>query len=71
VLNNGTVAEDACDPTPRHGFTTQCAAPEKKGCGSSSSIAGRRVMRDPNTLVYGGAVLVGLALAALRRRLRR
>jgi hypothetical protein len=26
------VTEGSCDPTPRHGFSTQCAAPESKAC---------------------------------------
>ena len=32
VASSGRVAEETCDPTPRHGFGTACASPPKKGC---------------------------------------
>ena len=32
VSPTGTVLADACDPTPRHGFTTACSAPSSDGC---------------------------------------
>jgi MYXO-CTERM domain-containing protein len=68
VVNGGTVEVDACDPTPRHGFTTQCAVPTKKSCGSSS-VAGDR---DPGSFAgYGGVALAAAVLAAVRRRRRR
>lgn len=73
VASTGSLAADACDATPRHGFGVGCAenpAPAdsggKGGCsvGAPSSAASREV--------GGSAVLVlGLALAAGSRRRRR
>jgi hypothetical protein len=37
---SGQVPEDTCDPTPRHGFSTQCASPPSKSCAVSSAGAG-------------------------------
>jgi hypothetical protein len=57
------IAEDACDPTPRHGFSTQCAQPTK-GC-VRSAIGGVPSSRDA-VIVAGGV----LACALARRRAR-
>lgn len=32
VTASGFVTEDACDPTPRHGFQSQCAQPQNSSC---------------------------------------
>jgi MYXO-CTERM domain-containing protein len=32
VASSGTVKEDACDPTPRHGFQSACTSPQHHGC---------------------------------------
>ncbi len=37
VLNGKVTPGPQCDPTPRRGFTRECAQPEQKGCGGSSS----------------------------------
>ncbi|MEO8874770.1 MAG: matrixin family metalloprotease, partial [Polyangiaceae bacterium] len=62
IGDGGTLAEDSCDPTPRHGFGSSCATP-KSGCSIS---------RAPGfDSRFGSAALVGLglvALAFLRRR---
>ncbi|MEO7112141.1 MAG: matrixin family metalloprotease [Polyangiaceae bacterium] len=31
-IDGGTVAEDSCDPTPRHGFQSACASGQSGGC---------------------------------------
>jgi hypothetical protein len=59
-----TVGEDACDPTPRHGFTTQCAPQVTKGCTGKSAVT-------PSGRAPGAALFaLGLAAAALRRARR-
>jgi hypothetical protein len=51
---SGRIPEAACDPTPRHGFSTQCApASKSKGCDVSGSGASGG----------GGSLAVGAALA--------
>jgi hypothetical protein len=32
VAPSGSVPEDSCDPTPRHGFTTECSQAPAKSC---------------------------------------
>jgi MYXO-CTERM domain-containing protein len=32
VSASGSVPEDACDPTPRHGFQSACTSPQTHGC---------------------------------------
>jgi hypothetical protein len=67
ITSSGTdIEEAACDPTPRHGFSTQCGQPTKKGCIPSS--IGARGAGDGDA---GGAA-VGLgALAVVAGVLRR
>jgi hypothetical protein len=71
---SGTVAEFACDPTPRHGFSSQCAGPESSsgsssGCSASGATGqGHRDMSGAS----GGSTLAALAaLACLATRRRR
>ncbi len=54
---SGSMPEAACDPTPRHGFSTQCAQPQSKGCDVSG---GNGTPAGGNSLAVGTA----LALAA-------
>jgi hypothetical protein len=55
-----TVLEDACDPTPRHGFTTQCAPQVKKGGCTGNAIA----PLENGALGDGGSAAATLALGA-------
>ncbi len=63
VADGGLVPEDPCDPTPRHGFSTQCAPPPSRGCAASDGRAPGAGL----ALAFGG---VGIGLGALRRRRR-
>jgi hypothetical protein len=39
VASGGSIPEESCNgPTPRHGFTTQCAQPLQSGCTSASIV---------------------------------
>jgi hypothetical protein len=58
------VAEGVCDPTPRHGFSTQCGAPQK-GC--SAEVAVGSAPREWSAL----AAALALACAGCGRRIRR
>jgi hypothetical protein len=61
--NTGAVTEGVCDPTPRHGFSTVCGEPQKKGCIPSSIGA-----RDPSSgAAFGTLAVLGLALARRAR----
>jgi hypothetical protein len=62
VAASGQVAADACDPTPRHGFSTTCAATPSK-CDVSSGMPGRHDW-------HAGAPLLGAAalISFLRKR---
>ncbi len=70
----GTLPEEACDPTPRHGFTTLCAsqfppAPPSSGC----SLAAAPAMVTEGAPAGEGALGAALALSAVlggRRRRR-
>jgi hypothetical protein len=56
------VTEDACDPTPRHGFQSACTVPQKSGC----SVAG-----DPHADWDAGVAASFVAFfgfAGVRRR---
>jgi len=72
VATGGSVMEDACDPTPRHGFSTSCAsagAGSSKGC----AVGGDRAPADAaDGEASGGAAALGaLAIAGVvagRRR---
>jgi hypothetical protein len=60
LSGESTVPQDACDPTPRHGFTTQCAPQVAKGCTGKSSVT-------PSSAPGGLLFALGLVVAALRR----
>jgi len=61
VAASGTIPEDACDPTPRHGFQSQCAQPDGKGCAAADGDGGAR----------SAALVAAAALIAGTRRRRR
>jgi hypothetical protein len=61
----GEVAASACDPTPRHGFQSECAVPQSSGC----AMAGRATPRDVS-LLYAATGLLGTFLAKRRRKCR-
>jgi hypothetical protein len=70
VVPSGAVAADACDPTPRHGFASEChAQAPSKGC----SVAGAIARRDGVPLANGAWAFIAAAAvisAAARRRAR-
>jgi hypothetical protein len=57
----GPTPEDACDPTPRHGFSTVCASASKHGCTAGDAQGGA-------PLGAGGLGLAACATVALLRR---
>ncbi|HEX3343220.1 MAG TPA: matrixin family metalloprotease, partial [Polyangiaceae bacterium] len=61
---SGLVAEDSCDPTPRHGFSTQCAPPKSKSCDVTGGVAAG-LRGGASTWSLLGCVL---AVPLLRRR---
>lgn len=67
VLNGKVTPGPQCDPTPRRGFTGECAEPVSGGCGSSSSVASRA----PVTSAGAAAAVFGVLVLALRSRARR
>jgi hypothetical protein len=62
VAASGTISEDACDSTPRHGFQSECAQPVSKGCTVASGRAG-----SPQGVLAIAAALVAAAKRARRR----
>ncbi len=52
------IAGDVCDPTPRHGFTGECAVPVKKTCAVAATGTGS------NTGAHGFEGLIALGLVA-------
>ena len=62
IGDGGTVSEDACDATPRHGFTSACNTP-KSGC----SVTRVTPSDDSSLLTLG---LGAAAFAFVRRRRR-
>jgi hypothetical protein len=59
VAASGTVAEDACDPTPRHGWQSLCAQPP--GCSVSDPGAPARTR-------FAALIAIAQAVAAAARR---
>jgi hypothetical protein len=64
VTPSGAFPEDRCDPTPRHGFSPQCA-PGATGCSVAASGAARGTSRE-RALVLG-VLLLGAASPRRRR----
>lgn len=61
------IGEAACDPTPRHGFQSQCATPQSSSSPSCSMTTPRR--GQSSRFLWAAAGFFGAGLA--RRRLRR
>jgi hypothetical protein len=57
---SGKLAATACDATPRHGFSTNCATDTKSGCACSSAPADA----ESGVLAFG----IGAAICAFARR---
>jgi hypothetical protein len=73
---SGQMAEGTCDPTPRHGFSTECATPPSKACIASVGASGGdpRQAGGPafGALLTASVGLLGLGVRAIRpRRARR
>jgi MYXO-CTERM domain-containing protein len=63
---SGQVAQDFCDPTPRHGFQSQCSQPVSASCSASPVEPS-----SPPPVAIGAAALVGAAGAFRRWHHRR
>jgi hypothetical protein len=72
VATNGIVAADACDPTPRHGFQSQCAQPQEPNtaCAITSHLGGGP-SRVPSLPAVGFAAIAAAAVRRKRRRVAR
>lgn len=72
VSATGSVAADACDPTPRHGFGSACAenpAPSESDSGGGCSVAGSSAARPTSaTWLVLGVGASAVVLASRRRR---
>ena len=67
VLDAEVTAGPQCDPSPRRGFTGQCAdAPAPKSCTGSSSVAGGARV-TPGWIALGVALTTALGLRRRRR----
>ena len=66
----GAVPELSCDPTPRHGFSTTCGVPQKKGCVPSATIGRASVVDTAVSTSALGVVLSGLLVRRARRARR-
>jgi hypothetical protein len=69
-VDTGSVPEDVCDPTPRHGFTKDCGAPATtKGCqvGLVGGLRGDET-RGPGSAHFAIGALGALGLARASRR---
>jgi hypothetical protein len=66
VLNGKVTPGPQCDPTPRRGYTGECAEPEKKTCTGSSQISARAPIA-PGWLALGLAFVAALAARRSRR----
>lgn len=69
-VNGGVIEADACDPTPRHGFGTDCKAnPPPTDSGSSGGCALAPAIGDAEAPLGGGLAVACAAVAvAVRRR---
>lgn len=76
IARSGVLEAGACDPTPRHGFSTACAAdppPSDSGDGGGCSV-GSRSPRSPVPavgLLAAGLAAIAASAASRRRRDRR
>jgi hypothetical protein len=70
VASTGTIAAQACDPTPRHGFQSECAQPMAAST-SKCSLSAAPSPSGHETPVAGAAAALALAWALRRARARR
>jgi len=63
-------AADACDPTPRHGFTSACSAPGSGGTTTKSSCSAAPIERTRDVPIATAAIALAAALGLRRRRAR-
>lgn len=75
VSASGVVTADACDPTPRHGFSTTCeanASPSENGGGCAVGAPAAASATSTSTSACSAGALAAVALlAGLGRRARR
>jgi hypothetical protein len=64
VSPSGTLGEAACDPTPRHGFQSECAQPLPAGCTAARAPGA-------SDLPGSAAIVAGALFASARARRRR
>jgi hypothetical protein len=81
IATGGSIQEDACDPTPRHGFSTECGkAPSStgKGCAvggadvAGNGAAGPTGVAGPagTAMTFGAVGALAVARLVVRRRRR-
>jgi hypothetical protein len=61
---SGKIPEATCDPTPRHGFSTQCAQPQSKGC----DVSGSGASGGGGTLAAGAVLVLAVGSVIGKRR---
>jgi len=66
--STGSLAEGACDPTPRHGFSTQCMSTASSSCSLGSVGGGRHGESGGTSAVLMGAVAAVVRASRRRRR---
>jgi hypothetical protein len=69
IAEAATVDQGACDPTPRHGFTTECVGPANDGQSSACGVAAT-VGRSGAGAWGWGLAGFGLLFSRVGRRLR-
>ncbi len=68
VSASGTLPADACDPTPRHGFTAECVGPATEtGDGDGGGCTLAPTSKPRTHLLSAGLALAGLVLVRRRR----
>jgi MYXO-CTERM domain-containing protein len=65
IGDGGTVSEDSCDPTPRHGFTSACGTTQSSGC--SIARTQRSDSSSGSTSAFAALSLFGLFFVRRRR----
>jgi MYXO-CTERM domain-containing protein len=65
VSSSGTLPEAACDPTPRHGFQSECAQPQHAGCAIAASSDAAEF---PGSAIAAVALLAGVRVRRRRHR---
>jgi MYXO-CTERM domain-containing protein len=65
IGDGGTVSEDSCDPTPRHGFQSACASGQSSGC--SLARTPRSDSSSSSSSAFAALSLFGLFFVRRRR----